>query len=81
MKNIFLGEGWKFRSEKWKMGGRQDERLRISALREEYVWRLFENDVLRRQPWREEVKMEWKKLHNELHNLYSSPTVRAIKLG
>jgi hypothetical protein len=35
---------------------------------------VFENRVLRRifGPKRDEVTGEWKKLHNELHDLYSS---------
>jgi len=45
--------------------------------------RVFENMVLRRifGPWREEVKEEWRRLHNEERNdLYSSPNiVRVIK--
>jgi len=45
--------------------------------------RVFENRVLRRifGPKRDEVKREWRKLHNEeLNDLYSSPnTVRVIK--
>jgi hypothetical protein len=44
---------------------------------------LFENRELRRifGPKRDEVTGEWRKLHNEeLHDLYSSPTVmRVIK--
>jgi hypothetical protein len=44
---------------------------------------VFENRVLRRifGPKRDEVTGVWKKLHNEeLHDLYSSPTiVRVIK--
>jgi hypothetical protein len=44
---------------------------------------VFENRVLRRifGPKRDEVTGEWRKLHNEeLHDLYSSPTiVRVIK--
>jgi hypothetical protein len=44
---------------------------------------VFENWVLRRifGPKRDEVTGEWRKLHNEeLHDLYSSPTiVRVIK--
>jgi hypothetical protein len=45
--------------------------------------RVFENRVLRRifGPKRDEVKGEWRKLHNEeLHNLCSSPDIiRQIK--
>jgi hypothetical protein len=44
------------------------------TLREERRLRVFENKVLRRilGPKRDEVKGEWRKLHNEeLHNLYS----------
>jgi hypothetical protein len=45
--------------------------------------RVFENRVLRRifGPKRGEVTGEWRKLHNEeLHNLYSSPDIRQMKL-
>jgi hypothetical protein len=52
-------------------------------LREEHRLRVFENRVLSRMfgPKRDEVTGEWIKLHNEeLHDLYSSPTiVRVIK--
>jgi hypothetical protein len=45
--------------------------------------RMFQNIVLREifGPKRDEVTGEWRKLHNEeLHDLYSSPTiVRVIK--
>jgi hypothetical protein len=40
--------------------------------------RVFENRVLRRifGPKRDEVTGGWRKLHNEeLHNLYSSPSI------
>jgi hypothetical protein len=44
---------------------------------------VFENRVLRRifGPKRDEVTREWRKLHNEeLHDLYSSPSIiRIIK--
>jgi hypothetical protein len=54
------------------------------TLREEHRLRVFENRVLRRifGPKREEDG-SWRKLHNdELHSLYSSPSiVRMIKLG
>jgi hypothetical protein len=44
---------------------------------------VFENRVLRRifGPERDEVTVEWRKLHNEeLHDLYSSPSIiRIIK--
>jgi hypothetical protein len=53
------------------------------TLREEHILRLFENRVLRRifGPKRDEVTGEWRKLHNdELHDLYSSPSIiRIIK--
>jgi hypothetical protein len=42
---------------------------------------VFENRVLRRifGPQRDEVMGEWRKLHNEeLHNLYSSPSIISI---
>ena len=46
--------------------------------------KVFENRVLRRifGPDRDEVTGEWRKLNEELIDLYSSPTiVRVIKLG
>jgi hypothetical protein len=53
-------------------------------LREEHRLRVFENRILRRifGPKRDEVTGEWRKLHNEeLHDLYSSPSIiRIIKL-
>jgi hypothetical protein len=53
------------------------------TLREEQSMRVFENRVLRRifGPKRYEVTGVWRKLHNEeLHNLYSSPSIiRMIK--
>jgi hypothetical protein len=52
------------------------------TLREEHRLRVFENRVLRRihGPKRDEVAGGWRKLHNEeLHNLYSSPSV--IRIG
>jgi hypothetical protein len=52
-------------------------------LREEHKLRVFENRVLRRifGPKRDEVTGERRKLHNEeLHDLYSSPSIiRIIK--
>jgi hypothetical protein len=39
---------------------------------------VFENSVLRKifRPKRDEVRGEWRRLHNEeLHDLYSSPTI------
>jgi hypothetical protein len=52
-------------------------------LREERRLGVFENRVVRRifGPKRDDVMGEWRKLHNEeLHNLYSSPTIiRQIK--
>ena len=53
------------------------------TLMEEHRLRVFENRVLRRVfgPKRDEVKGEWRKLHNEeLRDLYSLPNiVRAVK--
>jgi hypothetical protein len=52
-------------------------------LREERRLRVFENRVLRRVfgPRRDEVRAEWRKLHNkELNDLYSLPNiVRVVK--
>ena len=48
------------------------------TLREERRLRVFENRVLRRifGPKRDEVTVEWRKLHNEeLNVLYSSPNI------
>jgi hypothetical protein len=53
------------------------------AVREEHKLRVFENRVLRRISGmkRDGVMGGWRKLHNEeLHNLYSSPSIiRIIK--
>jgi hypothetical protein len=53
------------------------------TVREEHKLSVFENRVLRRifGPKRDGVTGGWKKLHNEeLHNLYSSPSIiRIIK--
>jgi S-ribosylhomocysteine lyase LuxS involved in autoinducer biosynthesis len=52
------------------------------TLKEERRLRVFENRVLRRmfEPERDEVTREWRKIHNELKHLYSSPNiVRVIK--
>jgi hypothetical protein len=53
------------------------------TLKEERRSRVFENRVLRRifEPKRNEVIGGWRKLHDEeLHNLYSSPSIiRMIK--
>ena len=52
-------------------------------MREERKLRLYDNMVMRRifGPRREQVKGEWRRLHNEeLNDLYSSPNiVRVIK--
>jgi hypothetical protein len=48
------------------------------TLSEEYRLRVFESRMLRRifGPKKDEVTGDWRKLHNqELHNLYSSPTI------
>jgi hypothetical protein len=52
------------------------------TLRQEHRLGVFENMVLRRilGPKKNEVNGEWRKLHNELHDLYSSPSIiRIIK--
>jgi hypothetical protein len=53
------------------------------TLREVYRLKGFQNRVLRRifEPKRDEVAGGWRKLHNEeLHDLYSSPSIiRVIK--
>jgi hypothetical protein len=53
------------------------------TVREEHKLRVFENRLLRRifGPKRNRVTGGWRKLHNEeLHNLYSSPSIiRIIK--
>jgi hypothetical protein len=51
------------------------------TLREDHRQRVFENRVLRRifGPKRDELTAEWRKLHNEeLHDLYSSPSIIRI---
>jgi hypothetical protein len=51
------------------------------TLREEHKLRVFENRVLRRifGPKRDGLAGGWRKLHNEeLHNLYSSPSIIRI---
>jgi hypothetical protein len=52
------------------------------ALREEHRLRMFQNRVLRRMsgPKRNEVTGRWRKLLNEnLHDMYSSPSIIIIK--
>jgi hypothetical protein len=52
------------------------------TMREKRRVRVFENRVLRRIFWlkRDEVTGEWRKLYNDLNDLYSSPNViRVIK--
>jgi hypothetical protein len=52
------------------------------TLREEHRMSVFENMVLRRifGPKRGEVTGEWRRLHEEFHDLYCSPnTIRVIK--
>jgi hypothetical protein len=53
----------------------------VSTLREEHRLGVFENRVLRRifGAKRDEVMGGWRKLHNEeLHNLYTSPSIIRI---
>ena len=57
--------------ETWSLTKREERRLSV-----------FENRVLRRVfgPKRDEVTGEWRKLHNELRDLYSLPNiVRVVK--
>jgi hypothetical protein len=52
------------------------------TLMEEHILRVSEDRVLRRifGPKREEVTGEWRRLHDELHNLHASPNIiRVIK--
>jgi hypothetical protein len=50
------------------------------TLREERRLRVFENRVLRRVfgSKRDEVTGEWRKLHNELSDLYSLPDIMRV---
>jgi hypothetical protein len=51
------------------------------TLREEHRLRVFEHRVLKRifATKRDEVTGGWRKLHNEeLHNLYSSPSITGM---
>jgi hypothetical protein len=53
----------------------------LLTVKEEHRLRAFENRVLRRifGPKRDGVRGGWRKLHNEeLHNLYSSPSIIKI---
>jgi hypothetical protein len=52
------------------------------TLRDERRLGMFENRVLRRIFWpkRDEVTGEWRKVYEELNDLYSSPIIRMIKL-
>jgi hypothetical protein len=47
------------------------------TLREEHRLKVFENRVLRRifGPKRDEARGGWRKPHEELHNLYSTPNM------
>jgi hypothetical protein len=55
-------------------------KLGLLTLREECRLRVFENMVLRRifGPKRDEVMGDWRKLHNELLNVYSPNIIRMI---
>ena len=55
--------------ESWSFTFREERRLRV-----------FENRVLRRifGPKRDEVTLEWRKLYEELNDLYSSPIINRV---
>lgn len=48
------------------------------TLKEEHRLRVSGNNVLRKmfEPKKEEVTKGWRKLHEEVHTLYSSPNIR-----
>jgi hypothetical protein len=53
----------------------------VSDIKEGHRLEVFENRVLRRifGPKRDDMTREWRKLHNEeLHDLYSSPSIIRI---
>jgi hypothetical protein len=49
----------------------------VLTLREEHRLRVFENRFLRKifVPKRKEVAGDWRRLHNELYNFYSSSNI------
>jgi len=53
------------------------------TLRKEHKLWVFQNRVLRRifGPKNEEVAGGWRRVHNELHNLYASPNIKVINQG
>ena len=52
--------------ETWSLTLREERMLRVCENR--VLWNIF-------GPNREEVTVEWRKLHNELNGLYSSPNI------
>jgi hypothetical protein len=52
----------------------------VSDITEEHRLGVFEKRVLRKSfgPKRDEVTGEWRKLHKDLHDLYSSPSIIRI---
>jgi hypothetical protein len=71
------------KSTKYMLLSRHQNEGQNQDMREEHRLRVFESRVLRRMfgPKRDEVMGGWRKLHKEeLHDLYSSPSViRIIK--
>jgi hypothetical protein len=55
--------------------------MNFPYISKEHGLRVFQNGVLRRifGPKREDLTGGWRKLHNKVHNLYSSPNSIRVK--